>query len=97
MSRNPFGIERLGGFTSHAIKKAREARHSGPFKELCKMYEKREEFPLSQSEILEEANPDGFYQVGGEIVRGSEFPEGILPANAVRIPEEDISQETNSS
>ena len=97
MPKNSPEIEGLKGHSSTLISKARKIWGGNPFKQYCERFEPKPTSSRSQPEIPEEANPDGSYLVGGEIIPGSEFPGGILPANAVRIPEEDIPQEIDSS
>ena len=73
----------LAGYSSGLIKLAKERQKSGPFKGLVKQYEEGERNNSSLEEWLQ-ANPRGYYEIGGEktVIKGVQFAEGVLPINA---------------
>ncbi len=96
MSRKSPEIEDLQGHSSASIRRGRKIWGGGPYKKYCAEFEPEPE-SQPQTEIFQTADPNELYLVGGEIVLGSKFPEGVLPANAVSISEKDNPQEIDSS
>ena len=69
-------------------KRAAEIQRSGPFKQYVEQFEnKSNSHPQNQnSQSLPQANPKTIYEMSGSVkISGDQFPEGVLPANAIPI------------
>ena len=58
----------------------------GPFRQYTEQFERKNDNPPPKinSQSFPQANPHIVYEVSGLVrIRGDQFPEGVLPANAI--------------
>jgi hypothetical protein len=71
-------------------RRAAELQSSGPFKQYVEQFEGSEgknNHPSIAPDTPEfsQADPEGAYKVGSKEIKGYQFPEGALPANATPV------------